>query len=60
MEYDITGRANPCSRIFNTGSPFNVIAGQGARGVDEMVAHYQKLNAEEDERKIKALAAKEK
>jgi hypothetical protein len=36
-----------------------VVAGQGARGVDEMVAHYQKLNAEEDERKVKALAAKE-
>lgn len=52
--------ANCWLRIFNTGSPFNVVAGQGARGVDEMVAHYQKLNTEEGERKAKALAAKEK
>ncbi|KAF4632638.1 hypothetical protein G7Y89_g5482 [Cudoniella acicularis] len=40
--------------IFNTGSPFNVIAGQGARGLDEMVAHYEKLNADEVERKAKS------
>ncbi|TVY35811.1 NADH-ubiquinone oxidoreductase 17.8 kDa subunit, mitochondrial [Lachnellula subtilissima] len=46
--------------IFNTGSPYNVVAGQGARGIDEMVAHYQKLNADADERITKALAAKEK
>ncbi|TVY80427.1 NADH-ubiquinone oxidoreductase 17.8 kDa subunit [Lachnellula suecica] len=44
--------------IFNTGSPYNIVAGQGSRGVDEMVAHYHKLNVEEDERKEKALAAK--
>jgi hypothetical protein len=54
------GCANSWVRIFNTGSPFNVVAGQGARGVDEMVAHYQKLNTEEDERKVKALAAENK
>ncbi|TVY14443.1 NADH-ubiquinone oxidoreductase 17.8 kDa subunit [Lachnellula arida] len=45
--------------IFNTGSPYNVVAGQGARGIDEMVAHYQKVNADADERRTKALAAKE-
>ncbi|KAH8674580.1 hypothetical protein BGZ60DRAFT_404332 [Tricladium varicosporioides] len=42
--------------IFNTGSPYNVVAGQGARGLDEMVAHYQKLNADEVERKAKIAA----
>ena len=57
----MAGRSANCwPRIFNTGSPFNVVAGQGGRGLDEMVAHYQKLNADEDERKTKALAAKER
>ncbi|KAH6670522.1 NADH-ubiquinone oxidoreductase 17.8 kDa subunit [Halenospora varia] len=44
--------------IFNTGSPYNVVAGQGTRGLDEMVAHYQKLNADEVERKSKIAAEK--
>ncbi|TVY39416.1 NADH-ubiquinone oxidoreductase 17.8 kDa subunit, mitochondrial [Lachnellula occidentalis] len=45
--------------IFNTGSPYNIVAGQSARGIDEMVAHYQKVNVDADERRSKALAAKE-
>ena len=52
--------ANCWSRIFNTGSPYNVVAGQSARGLDEMVAHYKKLNADEDERQAKAMAARER
>jgi hypothetical protein len=46
-------------RIFNTGSPYNVSAGQGPRNMDELVAHYEKLNAEAEEKKWKALAKKE-
>ncbi|EPE36581.1 NADH-ubiquinone oxidoreductase 17.8 kDa subunit [Glarea lozoyensis ATCC 20868] len=45
--------------IFNTGSPYNVIAGQGPRNMDALVAHYQKQNTDEDERRAKALAAKQ-
>ncbi|KAE8444675.1 hypothetical protein EG329_014332 [Mollisiaceae sp. DMI_Dod_QoI] len=41
--------------IFNTGSPFNVSAGQGPRNIDQLVAHYEKKNADEEERKAKAL-----
>ena len=48
-----------CSRIFNTGSPYNVSAGQGPRNMDSVVAHYEKLNADAEEKKAKALAAKE-
>lgn len=43
------------SRIFNTGSPYNVSAGQGPRNMDAVVAHYEKQNAEAEEKKIKAL-----
>ncbi|PBP26234.1 NADH-ubiquinone oxidoreductase 17.8 kDa subunit [Diplocarpon rosae] len=45
--------------IFNTGSPFNVSAGQGPRNMDALVAHYEKKNADAEEAKVKALAAKE-
>lgn len=38
--------------IFNTGSPYNVSAGQGSRNMDTLVAHYEKLNADEAERYV--------
>jgi hypothetical protein len=46
-------------RVFNTGSPHNAVAGQGPINLENVIAHYEKQNAEEDERraKIKALAA---
>jgi hypothetical protein len=44
-------------RVFNTGSPFNVVAGQGSRDMDALVAHYQKTNLDEEERKAKAATA---
>ncbi|TAQ83350.1 hypothetical protein B7494_g8326 [Chlorociboria aeruginascens] len=44
---------------FNTGSPWNVIAGHGARNMDHLVEHYQKINRDEEERKLKALSEKE-
>ncbi|CZT45632.1 related to NADH dehydrogenase 17.8K chain [Rhynchosporium secalis] len=44
--------------IFNTGSPHNVVAGQGARNMDQLVAHYEKKNADMEEKKVKALAAR--
>lgn len=47
-------------RIFNTGSPFNVVAGQGPRNMDQLVAHYDKLNADEEVKKVAALSKKEK
>ncbi len=46
-------------RIFNSGSPYNVSAGQGPRNMDQLVAHYEKKNADAEEQKIKALAAME-
>lgn len=46
--------------IFNTGSPFNVVAGQGPRNMDELVAHYTKQNADEEERKLALLRNKKK
>jgi hypothetical protein len=45
-------------RVFNTGSPWNVPAGHGARNMDQLVAHYEKKNADEEERKAKLLAEK--
>jgi hypothetical protein len=42
-------------RIFNTGSPWNNVAGQGPRNMDQLVAHYEKLNADEEEKKVKSL-----
>jgi hypothetical protein len=51
--------SNRC-RIFNTGSPFNVVAGQGPRNMDQLVAHYEKVNADEETKKAEALSKKEK
>ncbi|KAI9048163.1 hypothetical protein LZ554_007958 [Drepanopeziza brunnea f. sp. 'monogermtubi'] len=45
--------------ILNTGSPFNVSAGQGPRNMDALVAHYEKQNSDAEEKKVKALAAKQ-
>jgi len=45
-------------RIFNTGSPWNNVAGQGPRNIDQLVAHYEKLNADEEEKKVKPLEKK--
>ncbi|TQS35203.1 hypothetical protein Golomagni_04385 [Golovinomyces magnicellulatus] len=45
--------------IFNTGSPFNVVAGQGPRNMDLLVAHYAKINADEEERKLRVLKSKQ-
>ena len=50
---------NNYCRVFNTGSPYNVVAGSGARNMDALVAHYEKLNVEESERKVKESARKE-
>ncbi|KAM3074845.1 hypothetical protein ACMFMG_008258 [Clarireedia jacksonii] len=36
---------------FNSGSPFNVPAGHGARNMEDLVAHYTKLNQESDEKR---------
>jgi hypothetical protein len=47
------------SRVFNTGSPYNVVAGQGPRNADELVAHYKKANAEVVEKQAKVLEEKE-
>ncbi|KAI1001130.1 hypothetical protein K3495_g7070 [Podosphaera aphanis] len=44
--------------IFNTGSPFNVVAGHGPRNMDELVAHYTKINADEEARKLEKLKNK--
>jgi len=41
------------------GSPHNVPAGQGGINLEKVVAHYQKLNSEAEEKKAAALAAKE-
>jgi len=46
------------NRIFNTGSPYNVVAGQGTRGMDALVAHYEKENRNEDERREIATAVR--
>ncbi|KAI9869026.1 MAG: hypothetical protein M1813_002849 [Trichoglossum hirsutum] len=44
--------------IFNTGAPWNVSAGNQAN-LDELVAHYQKQNKDEEARKQRTLAVKE-
>ncbi|RFU34314.1 hypothetical protein B7463_g1966, partial [Scytalidium lignicola] len=43
--------------VFNTGSPYNVVAGQGPRNMDGLIAHYKARNAEEEEKKLKAQAS---
>lgn len=47
----------PCYdfRIFNTGSPYNVPAGHGTGNLDKVIAHYEKKNKEEQERKMQML-----
>ncbi|SZF06079.1 unnamed protein product [Blumeria hordei] len=44
--------------IFNTGSPFNVVAGQGPQDMDVLVAHYTNINAEEEKRKRNVMASR--
>ncbi|KAI9657643.1 MAG: hypothetical protein M1821_002819 [Bathelium mastoideum] len=39
----------------NQGSPWNVPAGHGSANMDTLIAHYQKKNFEENERKLQAL-----
>lgn len=46
------------NRVFNTGSPWNVPAGHGARNMDQLVAHYEKKNADAEDAKLKTLAEK--
>lgn len=43
--------ANVC-RLFDSGSPYNITAGQGPRNMDQLVAHYEKENAENEEKKV--------
>jgi hypothetical protein len=45
-------------RLFNAGSPYNVSAGQGPRNMDELVAHYERESAVNEEKKLERLAAK--
>ena len=42
-------------RLFNTGSPWNVPAGQGGANLDKLIAHYEKKNFEEEEKKMRTL-----
>lgn len=51
--------ANLYFRMFNTGSPHNVVAGQGGINLEKVVAHYHKINSDAEEKKAAALAAKE-
>ncbi|TKA63597.1 hypothetical protein B0A49_04671 [Cryomyces minteri] len=41
--------------IFNTGAPWNVPAGHGGANMDKLIAHYEKENFEEQEKKMQAL-----
>jgi len=41
--------------VFNTGSPYNVPAGQSGGNLEQLVQHYQKLAAEADEAQMKKL-----
>jgi hypothetical protein len=40
-----------CDRIFNTGSPWNVPAGQGGANIDHLIAKYEKEAYEQNERR---------
>jgi hypothetical protein len=51
--------ADSSFRVFNTGSPYNVSAGQGGINLEKVVAHYHKINSDAEEKKAAALAAKE-
>lgn len=46
------------SRVFNTGSPYNIPAGASA-DLDHLRAHYEKLNVEAEEKRIARLKAHE-
>lgn len=46
-------------RIFNTGSPYNVPAGQGGGNLTALIAYYEKKNAEHDAAKMKELRERE-
>ncbi len=56
----MNGFADENCRVFNTGSPYNVPAGHRARNIGELVAHYEKLNAEEEEKKLNDLEERKK
>ncbi|KAI9809068.1 MAG: hypothetical protein M1825_002357 [Sarcosagium campestre] len=43
---------------FNTGSPYNVVAGQGGGNIDHMVEYYRNESMENEEMKLKKLEAK--
>jgi len=45
--------------IFNTGSPYNVAAGQSGGNLEQVIAHYQKMSADAEERKLKKLQDRE-
>ncbi|KAI9677911.1 MAG: hypothetical protein M1829_002408 [Trizodia sp. TS-e1964] len=45
--------------IFNSGSPYNVSAGQGVN-LDKLIAHYEKQNRENEERKLRVLAERQR
>lgn len=42
-------------RLFNTGSPWNIPAGQGGANLDKLIAHYERKNFEEEEKKVRTL-----
>ncbi|KAI0136645.1 hypothetical protein BJ170DRAFT_23291 [Xylariales sp. AK1849] len=44
--------------LLNAGSPWNVPAGHRGRNLQEVTEHYRKQHVEEEERKLKKLAAK--
>lgn len=50
------GNAN-IDRVFNTGAPHNLVAGQSAN-LDELVAHYEKINNDAEANKVKKLQEK--
>lgn len=56
---DTYGRELMIYRTFNTGSPYNISAGSGARDIETLVAHYEKANADVNEKRAKKLAEKE-
>ena len=55
---DIKGVILTIYRTFNTGAPYNVQAGQGSRGMEELVAHYEKVNYEAQEKIVAAAKAR--
>lgn len=49
------GGLTTAARIFNTGCPWNVPAGQGGANLNKLIAHYEQENFAENERKMQAL-----